>query len=102
MRTLAAVALVLSITACGGEQTPEARLTANARSEREYQKIMNAVVKATCAGTLEQRADGVNDVAYVTKDLDAGDSDNGLDVPQEVYELAEEIKKNGCPSLPGE
>jgi hypothetical protein len=54
-------------------------------------------VKAACSNSLKDRAEGVADVASVTKDLDPGDSEDGPDVPQEVRVLTKEIAESGCP-----
>jgi hypothetical protein len=96
MRTLAAAALVLSTAACGQASSPKPEASSK-RSERESDKIDVAVMKAACGQSLAQRADGVAEVADVTQALNGDDGRYGHDVPLEVYEMAEEIKRRGCP-----
>lgn len=95
MRTLAA-ALVLSTAACGQASSPAPEAPSK-RGERESDKINAAVMKAACGTTLEQRADSIAEVADVTEALNGSDDRYGHDVPLEVYEMTEEIKKRGCP-----
>jgi hypothetical protein len=97
MKTLAALSAVLALTACGEAQAPEAPVVRATQAERDYQEIATAVVKAACSNSLKDRAEGVADVASVTKDLDPGDSEDGPDVPQEVRVLTKEIAESGCP-----